>query len=54
MSRNACKIISIISLVIAIIGLVSYIGRISPVNIGAFIFPAVIGAVFLGQYIKKC
>lgn len=44
MNKKTCKIISIIFCVIAVIGLVSFVGGIRSVNLGAFIFPAIISA----------
>ena len=53
MSRKTYKIIAIISLVISIIGLLSYIGGIKPVNIGAFVFPLLISGIFFRLYKKN-
>ena len=53
MSRKTYKIIAIIALVISIIGLVSFIGGIKPVNIGAFVFPLLISGIFFWLYKKN-
>ncbi len=52
MNKKTCKIIAIIALVISIIGLLSFIGGIRPVNIGAFIFPLLISGIFFWMYKK--
>lgn len=52
MSRKTYKIIAVIALVISIIGLVSLIGGIRPVNIGAFVFPLLISGIFFWLYKK--
>lgn len=52
MSRKTYKIIASIALVISIIGLVSFIGGIRPVNIGAFVFPLLISGIFFCLYKK--
>ena len=46
MNRNIYKIIAITSMVISIIGLLSFLGGIKPVNIGAFVFPLLISGIF--------
>ena len=48
MSKNTYKTISIIACAITVIGLISFAGGIHAVNIGVFIFPALIsiGAFF--------
>ena len=38
MNKKTYKIIVIVATVIAVIGLISFVGGIQPVNIGAFIF----------------
>lgn len=53
MSRKTYKIIAIIALVISIIGLVSFIGGIKTVNIGAFVFPLLISGIFFRLYKKN-
>ncbi|MBQ3108491.1 MAG: hypothetical protein IJC67_02645 [Clostridia bacterium] len=53
MSKKTCKIIAIIALIVSAIGLVSFVGGIRPVNIGAFVFPLLIGGVFFGLYKKQ-
>ena len=39
LNRETYKMIAIVATVIAVIGLISFVGGIRPVNIGAFIFP---------------
>lgn len=41
-NKKTYKTITIIATVVAVIGLISFVGGIKPVNIGAFVFPAVI------------
>ena len=53
MSKKAYKAISIIACVIAVIGLLSYMGGIHTVNWGAFVFPAVISVGAFLMYKKK-
>ena len=53
MSKKAYKAISIIAGVIAVIGLLSWIGGIHAVNLGAFVFPAVISVGAFLMYKKK-
>ena len=53
MSRKTHKIIAVIALVISIIGLVSFIGGIKSVNIGAFVFPLLISGIFFWLYKKS-
>ena len=42
MNKKTYKTIAIIALVVSIIGLVSFVGGIKPVNIGAFVFPLLV------------
>ncbi len=53
MNRIIYKIIAIISMVISIIGLLSFLGDIKPVNIGVFVFPLLISGLFFLLYKKK-
>ncbi len=53
MSRNIYKALSIMAAAISAIGLASFLGGMRRVNIGAFIFPFLIGGVFLFLYKKK-
>lgn len=53
MKKKTYLIISIIAAVAAVIGLISFIGGIKPVNIGAFVFPLLLAAVMFFQYKKK-
>ena len=53
MLRNTYKIIAIISAIIALIGLVSFVGGIKTVNIGAFVFPVLISGIFCWLYKRK-
>ena len=47
MNKKTYKTIAIIALVVSIIGLVSFVGGIKPVNIGAFVFPLLVSGFFL-------
>ena len=53
MNKKTYKTIAIIALVVSIIGLVSFIGDIKPVNIGAFVFLLLVSSVFYWLYKKK-
>lgn len=53
MSKNTCKILAIIALIVSVVGLVSFLGGIKAVNIGAFIFPLIISGIFFWLYKKK-
>lgn len=52
MNKKTYKIISIVATAIAVIGLLSFVGGIRPVNIWAFLFPAVIAIWAFGKYRK--
>lgn len=52
MNKKTYKIISIVATVIAVIGLLSFVGGIRPVNIGAFLFPAIIALWAFLKYRK--
>lgn len=52
MNKKTYKVIAIIALAISIIGFVSFIGGIKPVNIGAFVFPLLISGIFFWLYKK--
>lgn len=52
MNKKTYKTIAIIALVVSIIGLVSFIGGIKPVNIGACVFPLLISVIFFWIYKK--
>ena len=52
MNKKTYKIIVIVSTVIAVIGLISFVGGIHPVNIGAFIFPESIALWAFYKYRK--
>lgn len=47
------KILAIVFAVIALIGLIRFVGRMSIVNAGVFIFPAIISIAFTFVYIRK-
>ena len=47
MNKKTYKTIAIIALVVSIIGLVSFVGGIKPVNIGAFVFPLLVSGFCL-------
>ncbi len=51
-NKKTYKTITIVATVIAVIGLISFVGGIRPVNIGAFVFPAVIALWSYGKYKK--
>lgn len=53
MKKSTYKTIASIALAISVIGLVSFIGGIKPVNIGAFIFPLLVSIIFFRLYKKK-
>lgn len=52
MTKKTYKILTIICLIIALIGLVSFVGGIKPVNIGAFVFPLILAIVTFILYKK--
>ena len=51
--KKSYKTTAIIALVVTIIGLVSFVGGIKPVNIGAFIFPLLVSCGFFWLYKKR-
>ena len=53
MTKKTYLVISVIAAIAAVIGLVSFIGGIRPVNIGAFVFPLLFAVVMYRQYKKK-
>ena len=54
MSKKAYKTISIITCVIAVIGLISLVGSVRAVNLGAFIIPATISiGTFIAYTVKS-
>ena len=50
---NTLKILAIVFAVIALVGLIRFVGGMSIVNAGVFIFPAIIAIVFAFIYIRK-
>ena len=52
MNNKTYKIIAVIALAVSIIGLVSFVGSIKSVNIGAFVFPLLVSAIFFRLYKK--
>ena len=50
MSKKTYLIITIVAAVVALIGLVSYIGGMRPVNIGVFVFPLLIALFAFYKY----
>ena len=50
---KAYKIFAVVFAVIALIGLIGFAGKVTPVNAGVFIFPAIVAAVFAFVYLKK-
>ena len=53
MQQKAFKLIAIVALVVAIIGLISFLGGMRSVNIGAFVFPLLISGIFFWIYKKN-
>ena len=53
MNKKTYKTIAIFALVVSIIGLVSFVGGIKPVNISAFVFPLLVSGIFFWLYKKK-
>ena len=47
------KIFAIIFSVIALIGLIRFVGKMTPVNAGSFIFPAIVAILFAFVYLRK-
>ena len=52
MNKKTYKIISMVATAIAVIGLLSFVGGIRSVNIGAFLFPAIIALWAFWKYRK--
>lgn len=52
-SHKTYKTIAIIALGVSIIGFISFVGGIKPVNIGAFIFPLFVSGVFFWLYKRQ-
>ena len=50
---KAFKILAIIFAVIFLIGLIRFVGNMSSVNAGVFIFPAIIAIIFAFFYIRE-
>lgn len=50
MNRNVYKTIAIVALIVAVIGLVSCLGGLRSVNLGAFVFPLLVSGVFFYLY----
>ena len=50
MNKKTYKTITIIATVVAVIGLISFVGGIKPVNIGAFVFPVAIASWAFCKY----
>lgn len=53
MNRELCRTIAIIALVVAVIGLLAFVGGVRPVNIGAFVFPLLVSGVFYWLSARK-
>ena len=53
MNKGTYRTIAISALVIAMLGLVSFVGGIRPVNIGVLVFPLMVSGVFFWLYKKK-
>ena len=52
-NKGTYRTIAISALVIAMLGLVSFVGGIRPVNIGVLVFPLMVSGVFFWLYKKK-
>lgn len=52
MSKKIYKILTIVFLVVALIGLISFVGGIQTVNIGVFVFPLILAIVTFVLYKK--
>lgn len=50
---KAYKVFAIIFSVIALIGLIRFVGKMTPVNAGGFIFPAIVAILFAFVYLRK-
>ena len=50
---KTCKILAVIFSVIALVGLIRFAGRMTPVNAGVFIFPAIVAVIFAFVYLRK-
>ena len=48
-----CRVLAIVFSVIALIGAVRFAGKMTPVNAGVFIFPAIVAAIFAFVYLSK-
>ena len=53
MSKKTFKILTIVCCCISLIGLISFIGGIKPVNIGAFVFPLILACGSFVLYKKQ-
>ena len=53
MTKKTCKGCAIACLLISLLGLVSFLGGVKPVNIGAFVFPLLPAAAAFILYNKK-
>ena len=53
MKKNTYKTAAIVALIISVIGLVSYIGGLKPVNIGIFVFPLLISGTCFSLHKKQ-
>ena len=47
------KILAIIFSVIALIGLIRFAGKMTPVNAGIFLCPAIVAVIFALVYLRK-
>ena len=47
------KILAIVFAVIALVGLIRFVGKMSSVNAGVFIFPAIVAIVLAFVYVQK-
>ena len=50
---RAFKILTIVFAIIALIGLIRFVGEISSVNAGVFVFPTMMAIIFVFIYVRK-
>ena len=50
---KAYKIFAIVFAVIALVGLIRFVGKTTLVNAGVFIFPAIVAVLFTFIYLRK-
>ena len=50
---KAYKVFAIVFAVIALVGLIRFVGKVTPVNAGIFIFPTIVAVLFAFIYLRK-